>query len=321
LFLPPGKNITRQRFVRGSEEISMALKNLISFLLGIGLLAYTVAAQGGYTIEYHYPLSDSGPKTYAILVGSDAPAADGSPALRGDLDVDNVASKLTWASAVYLLKYHWNDANTVAADVQGAASAIASQLNPGDHFIFYYSGHGTGGSAPGVQDFINPVHGDGYQDDALTSVFADSPYTGAKKLFMIDSCHSDGMWWNDTDADHDLQTLTNISFLASSSADGLAFADGDQNGTSFFTNALLPSLTPNTSFGTLLTSAMAIGGDVSGYLKDDGIGSGAIHPSTHSSVGFDLDATLGGQPVPEPAALVLLLAGAATALIWRRRIG
>jgi hypothetical protein len=300
----------------------MARKNLISSLLGIGLLAYTVAAQAGYTIEYHHPISDTGPRTYAILIGSEAPASDGTTALRGDLDVDNVSSKLTWASAVYLLKYNWNDANTVAGDVQAAASAIASQLNPGDNFIFYYSGHGTGGAAPGVQDFINPVSDGGYQDDDLTAVFAGSSYASVKKLFMIDSCHSDGMWWNDTAADHDLQTLSNISFLAASSADGVAFADGDQNGTSFFTNALLPSLAPNTSFGTLLASAMSISGtEVSGYLKDEGIGSGKIIPFEHTSEGFDLGATLSGQPVPEPAAWVLILAAAATAWIWRRRIG
>ncbi len=309
----------------------MTLKYLASFLLGIGLLACTTTAQADFTFIIHdgngggngggNSDSGNGPKTYAILIGSQAPSDGIADAIRGDLDVDNVASKLSWASDVFVLKYKWDDPNTVAGDIQSAASAIAAKINPGDSFFFYYSGHGTGGSGLGVQDFINPVQSGGYQDNSLTSVFADSRYADANKFFLIDSCHSEGIWNNDSDGDCDLQTLRNISFLASSSENGVAYSDTDLNGTSYFTNALLPAITSDATYGSLLASAMSISGvEANGYFKDSGHGTGFMQPIGYTSTDFDWSATL-GQPVPEPAALVLLLAAAVTALVWRRRIG
>ena len=310
----------------------MSPKHLKTILLGMGLLAYAATAQavnyteyisGGGAVNYTEYINEdgnnnSGPKTYAILVGSQAPSNNVADAVRGDLDVDHVASQLNWAADVIVLKYQWEGSNSVAGDIQSAASSFAAKVKPGDSFIFYYSGHGTGGSGYGVQDFINPVQGAGYQDNSLTAVFADSHYTDVNKFFLIDSCHSEGIWNNDTPDDRDLQTLSKISFLASSSEDGVAYSDSDLNGTSVFTNAILPVLTPTATFGSLLTSATAASGEVTGYLKDDGYGTGIWNPVGRTSSDFDLDNPLGGRAVPEPAALVLILAGAAAALVWRR---
>jgi len=102
-----------------------------------------------------------------------------------------------------VLKYQWLDSNTFPSDLGAAASTIAKEIKPNDSLIFYYSGHGTGGSGYGVQDFLNPVKDGAYQDNTLTSVFADSRFTDVKKFFLIDSCHAEGIWKNDTPDDHD----------------------------------------------------------------------------------------------------------------------
>lgn len=266
--------------------------------------------------------SDTSPKTYALLIGSDAPSDSIANAIRGDIDVDHVASQLSWATSVVTLKYNWNDTKNFAGDIQSAAANFAAKVKPGDSFIFYYSGHGLGGSGEGVQDYLNPMNGISYQDNSLASIFADSLFGSVKKLFLIDSCHAEGIWKNDSADDKDLQTLHNISFLGSSAEDDAAYADTTLNGTGLFTNAILPSLKPNATFGSLLMTAMSTSGtQVSGYYKDEesGQGSGVMDPVGFASGDFDLGSTLGGQPVPEPAVLSLILAGTAFALIWRRR--
>jgi hypothetical protein len=174
-----------------------------------------------------------------------------------------------------------------------------------------------------MQDYINPMQYGSCQDDYLASIFSDSTtFKEANKFFLIDSCYSEGMWKNDTASDHDLETLSNISFLASSSESGVAYAVSDINnkGTGFFTNAILPALTSDATFGTLLASATASSGTVTGFFKEgDGSGSntGAWLPVGHS-VG-DSSATLGATVVPEPSTLILLLAGSTWLLAWRRR--
>jgi hypothetical protein len=295
----------------------MSLKHLTILLVGIGLFAFCSAAQA-----YPYKGDNSDPKTYAILVGSRAPSNGVIDAIRGDLDVDNFASRLTWASDVKVLKYNWEDTSSVTSDIQSAASSIASEIKPGDSFIFYYSGHGTGGSGLGIQDYINPMSSSSCQDNSLADIFSDnSPFKDINKFFMIDSCHSEGIWKNDIDGDLDLQSLSKISFLASSSEDGDAYSLSDPalKGTSVFTNAILPSLTPDASFGNLLASAMTASSQVTGYLKGDGPIKGSWKPVGYTSGDFDLNTTLNGSVVPEPATLILILTGATSILIWRRR--
>jgi hypothetical protein len=302
----------------------MLLKRTAIISLTIGLFAYTFAAQAVMTVTTtpggggSGGGSDTGPKTYAILVGSQAPSFGIANALRGDLDVDHVAAQLSWATDVKVLKYQWLGFNTFASDLQAAASSIAAKIKPSDSFIFYYSGHGTGGSGLGVQDFLNPVLGSGYQDNTLTSVFADSHFTDVKKFFLIDSCHAEGIWKNDSANDRDLQTLSNISFLGSATEDGTAYTN-PTNGTSYFTNAILPVLTPDATFGDLLFGAMsASGNSVTGFFKDDGYGTGITSFVGYSS-DFNQYSQLNGQAIPEPAAFILLLAGAATLFVVRHR--
>jgi hypothetical protein len=305
----------------------MLINRPATLFLTIGLLVFTTAAQGVLIINTPGTGGDNGgngqntgPKTYAILVGAQSPSFGVDNALRGDLDVDHVAAQLNWAEDIKVLKYQWQDFNTVAADIQAAASSIASKIKPEDSFIFYYSGHGTGGSGLGVQDFLNPVQSGACQDNTLTSAFADNHFADVKKFFLIDCCHAEGMWKNDSPDDRDLQTLSNISFLGSSSEDGTAYTN-PTTGTSYFTNAILPALTPNATFGELLMTAMSANGNsVTGFFKDDGYGTGNVMAVGHTSADFSPNVQLNGQiAVPEPATFSLLLAATATLIIVRHR--
>jgi len=216
------------------------------------------------------------PKTYAILVGSHAPS-DGNPdGVRGDLDVGNVAAKLTWASDVKTIVYNnWSAPDTVAVDIHNAVLAIAAKAQSGDSLIFYYAGHGSGGSGPGVEDFINGLQGSSYQDDTLTSLLADSRLADVKKFVLLDSCHSEGFWKNDSAIDNDLQTLSNISFLSAATEDGVSWSDPSKNNTGFFTNAILSGIKPDATFASLLALAKGAYPDtVTGYFRDDGYGTG-----------------------------------------------
>lgn len=262
---------------------------------------------------------NSGPQTYAILIGSQAPSNGVQNALRGDLDLANVASQLSWTPNVFKFEYNWLGPNTIASDIGGAASTIASRVKPGDSLIFYYSGHGVGGSGYGVQDYLNPVQNGLFQDNSLAALFSGSTFDSVKKFFIIDSCHAEGIWKNDTTDDRDLETLKNISFIGSSSEDGLSYTAPESNGTSYFTNAILSSLTPSATFGGLLASASASGGEVTGFTKDgEGTVAGKWQPVGHYSDDFDLNSSL-GHPVPEPSTLVLFFTGMATPLLWRLR--
>lgn len=294
----------------------MPINRPAALFLAIGLL-YASTAQALVAPD---PGGGRTPKTYAILVGSHAPSYGNIDALRGDVDVDNVASQLSWASDVQVLKYDWLESRDAVGEIGSAVSTIASKILPGDSFIFYYSGHGTGGPGPDVQDFLNPLKNNAVQDNTLASAFAGDPFSQVKKFFLIDCCHAEGIWKNDSEFDNDLETLSNISFLGSSSEDGTAYTN-PSTGTSYFTNAILPELTPNTTFGNLLMSAMSANGNsVTGFFKDDGYGTGKTLAVGYTSANFNPNVQLNGQlAVPEPAAFILLLAATAMGLLVRYR--
>lgn len=92
----------------------MRNKCLTALLLGVGLLAYLPAAEGISTVVGPRPIApggvdgtgnppapvavaapggNSGPKTYAIVIGSDVPSNGVANAVRGDLDADHVAAQ------------------------------------------------------------------------------------------------------------------------------------------------------------------------------------------------------------------------------------
>jgi hypothetical protein len=249
------------------------------------------------------------PKTYAILIGSQSPSEGVADALRGDFDVDKVNAQLQpWATEVYTFKYNWADNDkSVGSDIFSAANSIAAVIQPGDSLIFYYSGHGIGGSDYDEQDFLKPMLNSEFQDNDLAIAFAGSAYTKVNKFFLIDCCHSQGMWKNDSEFDADLEMLPKISFLGSSSEDGDAYYNSETG--SYFTNAILSSLQPSSTFDNLVTSAMlASGTNATGYTKGDGSDLKTWQAVRFTSSDFNANATL-GTPVPEPATLLMLFSG------------
>lgn len=254
-------------------------------------------------------------RSYAILVGSDAPSAGKDNAILGNSDVDRVASELSWMSQIITLKYNWLNSDTFASDLQAAASEIGGKIKPDDTFIFYYSGHGIGGPGDGVQDYLKPVQIGALQDDSLAGIFSGTAYENAKKTFILDCCHAEGIWLNDTASDKDLETLKNISFIGSATENGTAYSN-PTTGASYFTNSILGSLNPTATFGELLmTASSGNGSTVTGYFKDDGYGTGVLNAVTYTSAGFDLNTQLNGKAVPEPAIFVMLIAAGSILLL------
>jgi hypothetical protein len=313
---------------------------LLMVLVGSAVVIFATTAHAAFTIGgYENPPTDpnlfavsiqtiygtgsgtsTSPKTYGILIGSTAPSGSLDNAIRGDLDVNNVAAQLSWATELAVLKYNWNGANTIAGDVSAVVGGIASKVKPGDSVIFYYSGHGTGGPGLGVQDFMNPVSSGGFQDNSLASLFSDARFDSVKKSFLIDSCHAEGLWLNDSANDRDLQSLKNVSFLGSSTEDGVAFSDIDKNGTSIFTNAILSSLTQDAPFGSIAASAMTLDGvQATGYTKEGGYATAIMHPVVYQSYDYGCIYGSGVVIIPEPASVLLLLSGAAVCLLWSIR--
>jgi hypothetical protein len=313
-----------------------------AIVVGIAIVAFATTAQAALTIGGYVtppsnpnPLQVSlevifgpgggsstpanpGPRTYGILIGSQAPSGSAENVIRGDRDVSNVAAQLSWATELSVLKYNWNGSNTVAGDISSVVSGIASKINPGDSVIFYYSGHGTGGSGLGVQDFLNPVSSGGFQDNSLASLFVDTRFDSVKKCFLIDSCHAEGLWLNDSANDRDLQSLKNVSFLGSSTEDGVAFSDINKDGTSIFTNAILASLSKDASFGSIVASAMSLDGvQAAGYTKEGGYATGIMHPIAYQSSDYGrIYETDNAVLIPEPGSIFLVLSGFAMILIW-----
>jgi MYXO-CTERM domain-containing protein len=178
---------------------------------------------------------------YALVVGVDyAPAGQ-----RWAVDATNVTAALAGNAG-------WNAANitTIAAAagpgaaqvnsarIAAAIAAIRPNLNAGDGFLFYYSGHGSyfmDGANPEVlapagraldraDESLFFTMGDQMGDDALTASLATLP-AGVNKLAFIDSCFSGG-FWGGSDAG-DLDRVAGMSMISAS--DELRTAPGSSD--------------------------------------------------------------------------------------------
>jgi len=262
-----------------------------------------------------------GATTYAILVGSRAPSGGVNDAVRGDIDVDHVAAKLSWVASEnkYEIKVNWNDPDTVAASIQSDLSLIKSRIRAGDTLVFYYSGHGSLGSQPSIEE-INAVAGGQLTDVDLATMLADPALANVRKLVLLDSCHSGGFVMNDAPNDLDLRTVSDIAFLSAATEAGTTTADAD--GTGHWTNKILPYLDENTTFSNLAYyAATAYADRVTGFFKDDGYGTVDCNAMSYFSPDFDPNVSFNGTTVPEPSTLSLLGIGTIGLLVGyvRRR--
>jgi len=300
-------NFPGTRFARGGEWQFFSYASGSAYRQGFDAYWKGGGGDSGFGFRVASILPPS-PKTYAILVGSDAPGIlqDGTlvpHAIRGDVDVDNVKAKLTWANETKIIKYNWDDADTAATDITSAVADFASKATAKDTLLFYYSGHGSGGSGILTDEAINPVNGGVVFDQALTSALADDRLRNVRKLILLDSCHSGGFWNDDIFfLDHDLSHLQNVALLAAATEDG--FATTGPGGTGEWTNTILPFLNEDTTFAQLADfAATAHSGNVTGFFKDAGFGSVLWAPTSSYTEDFNPHAPL-NNAVPEPNSCV-----------------
>ncbi|QDU59116.1 caspase family protein [Aeoliella mucimassa] len=93
----------------------------------------------------------------------------------------------------------------VSEQVFARLDNVKQYLQPGDNFVFYYSGHGvqrTGTSSePNGDEALVLSRNALLSDDALTEYFTRDPiWAQVDKVFMLDACHSGGFWTSREDA-------------------------------------------------------------------------------------------------------------------------
>jgi len=129
-------------------------------------------------------------------------------------------------------------------EVQSVLDEFTNLVRPEDNFVFFYMGHGGGSETdPAVDETLIPTLFGRIKDDDLAAWFLDSSrwdkWAGVNKLFILDSCHSDGFWNGE---DSDLNGFNKIALLAAASELGLTYAR-PEDGQGYFSLALQDGLT------------------------------------------------------------------------------
>lgn len=277
--------------------------------------------------------------TYGIFIGSND-ATLGFTTLNGTADATKVYEKFNTLSPFTdrdVLLYDLNDASaTPDADVFALLDTYTSLVKPGDDFVFFYSGHGSGSktdlSIP-ESAYITERTGSGQISDwELAAWFLDperaDKWAAVNKLFIMDSCHSGGFWDGTAEGASNLSGLDHVALLAASGELELALANPLQDWEGFFSSALEDALTKVSGFAKAdvdkngLTvdelkaylETYAIGPGAEGYIKGDW--SYDLQPvgwSIYSAQSSDFS-----MSIPEPASLGLFAVGVLT-LIRRKR--
>lgn len=268
----------------------------------------------------------SGPRTWAVLVGSRAPSQpDGTDeVIRGDLSMRDMETKLLeWIPAERIATRELGWTSDSSTDLYGELAATLNGfedagLAEGDTLVFYYAGHGSGSIDTGEDESMDYARGTALSDDQLRTLFASNPgLAGVNKVVFLDTCHGGGFWYSDGDGDSDLEDLPLTAVFAAAGEHGqTVFRYEDGRGV--FTETLVELLEPGITLSEL-EQALAdahLGELHDGWLAD--FGSGSVEWGPSAAYSSDLDTTdpvLG--TVPEPATLGLL--AAAVLLTTRRR--
>ncbi len=287
------------------------------------LVVGTLAALAGHA---------AGGTNYAILVGVDyAPAGQ-----RWAADATNVRASLVGNAA-------WNAANITtisaaagpgaaqvnSARITAAIAAVRPNLQAGDGFLFYYSGHGSyfldpvaaqreriaadGGVALDRADETFYFTGaDSMSDDALTAQIATLP-AGVNKLAFLDSCFSGGFWGGGDTGDVD--RVAGTSMIAASAEDRLAPGSSDitNNWRTWLGGNAFDLSTRNAAQLTAMFNAINPGGVANPQRKDDyppGFSS-VYDPLTQSfnGPGIEAETAVMFTNIPTPGSLALLGVG------------
>ena len=171
------------------------------------------------------------PKSYGLFLG--VQAGD----FRGDLAAMQLADSFANLPNTISAAITANLADGVGiakSAFEEAIAAIRDKISPRDKLVIYVTGHGGSSIGFGVgNEFIQTLPGlasDQYfTDDYLASQL--EFFSENQKIVISDSCHSGGFWGSadpfEILDDGDLDTLSNIAMLTSSSEFGLAYYGED----------------------------------------------------------------------------------------------
>jgi hypothetical protein len=275
------------------------------------------------------------PTTYAVLVGSNASQ------VRGDLDADNVASRLqsdpNWLTDISQRNFQFASDSSAAVNnfISTAIGDVANKAQPGDTLFFYYAGHGgvhehdpVLADDLGVDEYLEAVQGGQYTDDMFAEALRDSRLADIRKIVILDSCHSGGFLTGDLPlVDLDLGAVHNLAFLAAATEIGDTTNDDNVDnlnrygaGTGKFTNSILPLLTSSTTFDDLRNkAAIAYSDTVTGFFRGEVFGTANVQLFAYASPDFDTTLPLNGVPIPEPPAMLLTVFGIVAIVGFRFR--
>lgn len=268
------------------------------------IIGETIGSSGGFSVD----VTISPARTFAVLVGSDDYRLGLGPPVLGTKDIDNIGQKLSgWATEVHRIAVSYDAQIDIYAEIKSKIDGILSrnQLDELDTLWFYYAGHGSGSSAGGVQAAINPTSLNALTPTELAQLLSDPRLAAAKKIVVLDSCHSGGFW---DDVNGGLKNVPNLALLSATDVDGTTISVSD--GTGQFSNSLLDKLDPGSTYEDLfdISQYESLIGSY-GSLRDTGDGLATGITEAYFSDDFDVGALLIGASsnVPESVRPGLLL--------------
>ncbi|MBN1506185.1 MAG: caspase family protein [Sedimentisphaerales bacterium] len=163
------------------------------------------------------------PGVYGLFVGVDEDKAAGAA---DALKLYNTISTnlANWRDGLPLIR-DTKDGGVTSEEIEIVVNRLLDEMSPGDTFIFYGAGHGTGKGNVGATDhqdettvntgdealLLSANANDYLFDDTLTRILSSAKMQEMQKWVILDACGSGGFWGNNNpDDEGDLEKLTNI---------------------------------------------------------------------------------------------------------------
>jgi len=240
--------------------------------------------------------------------------ADGMPRwvrTDGSEAVAMMGGSLGWAEDVFPIWVEYErDGESVESRIASALDSMVAQgLRPGDTVLFYYYGHGGGGTGPGVDEWLDAREDSKVSDDDLTELLKSESLREVRKVVILDACHSGGFWNADgLEGDSDLESLEQIAFFASAWEGVYGHTRGGTGVGEYTWRLVEAGLSRESTFGDMaaVMAAEYVHGVEDLFLGHaSGYGSAPWEPLAYFSADFNPNWTLGGRYVPEPSTAAL----------------